>query len=70
MLSQEQSQANVQCVNAKTQDMKEKSGDRVESFCETEFLKKLMDHKVQSRKNYYDYKQAELEERIEVNAHQ
>lgn len=68
MLSQEQSRANVQHRNAKRQDVKEKSGDTVQSFCETEFLKKLVDHKVQSRKKYYDYKQAELEERIGVNA--
>lgn len=48
--------------------MKEKYGEKVEYFCETEFVKKLMDHKVQSRKNYYDYKQTELEENIEVKA--
>lgn len=69
MLSQEQSRANFQRRNAKTQDVKEKSRNKVESFCETEFLKKLMDHKEQSREKYYDYKQAVLEERIEVNVH-
>lgn len=69
VLSQEQSRAIVQHRNAKIQNVKEKSGDKVQSFCETEFLKKLVDHKVQSRKKYYDYKQAELEEKIEVNAH-